>query len=73
MVRALCVGGNAEFQSSLPDQKILCGTHTIHVFESSECLTSEYLITLDNVNLSCVSQDDSYLDSLTNLLDAYCN
>ena len=72
IVASLCNGGNAVFLSSLPNQKITCGTHTITVAPDSLCRSSEYLITLDSVYLSCVSQDDSYLNDLTNLLQAWC-
>ena len=72
MAQSLCNNGNAIFLSSLPNQQIQCGTHKIVVAPSFKCLSNEYLITLDQVFLSCVSQDDGYLDSLTNMLDAWC-
>ena len=73
IVKTLCNSNSAVFLTNYPNQQIRCGVHTISLNPTSLCLKNELGVFIDDISFLCVVNDDSYSNSVMNIVGAMCN
>lgn len=61
------------FFSSVFSLNVTCGTYKIGIIPTSDCLSNEFSIYVNNFFLACMVNDDSYSRRTTEIIKTLCN